>query len=32
MVDGKEKNFKKVIFFGWERLDYVDAIKQAFKL
>ena len=32
MVDGKEKNFKKVVFFGWERLDYVDKIKQKFNL
>ena len=31
-VDGKEKNFKKVVFFGWERLDYVDMIKQKFNL
>ena len=31
-VDGKEKNFKKVVFFGWERLDYVDKIKQKFNL
>ena len=32
VVDGKEKNFKKVCFFGWERLDYVDKIKKAFQL
>lgn len=31
-VDGVEKNFKKVVFFGWERLDYVDKIKQKFNL
>ena len=31
-VDGKEKYFKKVVFFGWERLDYVDKIKQKFNL
>ena len=31
-VDGQEKTFKKVLFFGWERLDYVDAIKKAFNL
>jgi S-adenosylmethionine synthetase len=31
-VNGQEKTFKKVLFFGWERLDYVDAIKKAFKL
>lgn len=32
MVDGKEKNFKKVEFFTWEKLDYVDQIKKAFNL
>ncbi len=32
IVDGKEKNFKKVVFFGWERLDYVDKIKKQFNL
>ena len=32
MIDAKEKNFKKVVFFGWERLDYVDKIKQKFNL
>ena len=32
IVDGVKKNFKKVLFFGWERLDYVEAIKKAFKL
>ena len=32
MVDGKEKTFKKVVFFGWERLDYVDKIKKQFNL
>lgn len=32
VVDGKEKTYKKVLFFGWERLDYVEAIKKAFKL
>lgn len=31
-VDGKDKYFKKVVFFGWERLDYVDKIKQKFNL
>ncbi len=30
MVDGVEKNFKKVEYFGWEKLDYVDKIKKAF--
>jgi len=29
-VDGKDKFFKKVEFFGWEKLDYVDKIKKAF--
>jgi hypothetical protein len=32
MVDGVEKNFKKVEFFGWEKLDYVDKIKESFGL
>lgn len=31
-VDGVKKNFKKVVFFGWERLDYVDKIKKQFNL
>jgi S-adenosylmethionine synthetase len=31
-VDGVNKNFKKVVFFGWERLDYVDKIKKQFNL
>ena len=31
-VDGVKKNFKKVVFFGWERLDYVDNIKKQFNL
>jgi len=26
------KNFKSVEFFAWEKLDYVDRIKEAFKL
>ena len=30
--DGKEKHFKEVEFFGWEKLDYVDAIKKGFGL
>ena len=30
-ADGK-KHTKKVQFFGWEKLDMVDAIKKAFKL
>ena len=32
MVDGQKKNFKKVVFFGWERLDYVEKIKKQFNL
>ncbi|MDR2970581.1 MAG: methionine adenosyltransferase [Bacteroidales bacterium] len=32
MVDGVEKIFKKVPFFSWEKLDYVDVLKEAFKL
>ncbi len=31
-VDGKEKHFKKVDFFAWEKLDYVEKIKKEFKL
>ncbi len=31
-IDGKECYFKKVEFFAWEKLDYVDKIKKAFKL
>ncbi len=30
MVDGKERTFKDVEFFAWEKLDYVDKIKKAF--
>jgi len=29
-VDGIEKHFKTVDFFGWEKLDYVDKIKKEF--
>ncbi len=32
VVDGKEKHFKKVEFFAWEKLDYVDRLKTAFEL
>ncbi len=32
IVDGKEKHFKKVEFFAWEKLDYVDRLKEAFGL
>lgn len=31
-VDGKDKYFKTVDFFGWEKLDYVDTIKKQFGL
>ena len=31
-VNGKDRNFKNVEFFGWEKLDYVDNIKKEFKL
>ncbi len=31
-VDGKERNYKSVDFFSWEKLDYVDKIKKEFKL
>jgi S-adenosylmethionine synthetase len=31
-VDGVTKKFKKVEFFAWEKLDYVDKVKKAFKL
>ncbi|MBR4218115.1 MAG: methionine adenosyltransferase [Bacteroidales bacterium] len=30
--NGKESHFKKVTFFGWEKLDYVDKIKEKFGL
>ena len=29
-VNGKTKKFKKVQFFAWEKLDYVDKVKDAF--
>ncbi|MBO4655351.1 MAG: methionine adenosyltransferase [Bacteroidales bacterium] len=32
IVDGQKKTFKKVLFFGWERLDYVNPIKKQFNL
>jgi len=32
MIDGKEKFFKKVEFFTWEKLDYVDVLKKEFGL
>jgi hypothetical protein len=30
--NGKHVYQKKVEFFAWEKLDYVDKIKKAFKL
>ena len=30
--NGKKVYLKKVEFFAWEKLDYVDKIKKAFKL
>lgn len=30
VVDGKEKYFKEVEFFGWEKLDYIDKLKEVF--
>lgn len=32
MVNGKESNFKKVWFFAWEKLDYVDTLKKEFNV
>lgn len=29
-VNGKKRRFKKVEYFTWEKLDYVDKIKEAF--
>jgi len=31
-VDGKEKSFKKVDFFAWEKTDFVDVLKREFNL
>ncbi len=31
-IDGKKRYFKNVEFFAWEKLDYVDKIKEAFNL
>jgi hypothetical protein len=30
--NGKKAYTKKVEFFAWEKLDYVDKIRKAFKL
>ncbi|MCD6112778.1 MAG: methionine adenosyltransferase [Bacteroidales bacterium] len=32
IIDGKERYFKNVEFFTWEKLDYVDIIKKEFNL
>jgi len=32
IVDGKEKHYKEVEFFSWEKLDYVEQIKKVFGL
>ena len=32
VINGKEHYFKKVVFFPWERLDYVDTITEYFYL
>ena len=32
MVTVRKVYLKKVEFFAWEKLDYVDKIKKAFKL
>ncbi len=32
IIDGKERNFKKIEFFTWEKLDYVDVLKKEFGL
>jgi S-adenosylmethionine synthetase len=32
VVDGKQKIFKNIEFFAWEKLDYVDQIKKEFGL
>ena len=31
-VDGKIRYYKNVEFFAWEKLDYIDKIKEAFRL
>ncbi len=30
VVDGKEKYFREAEFFGWEKLDFIDKLKEAF--
>ena len=32
IVNGKEKHFKNVEFFAWEKLDYVDKIQKEFDI
>lgn len=31
-VNGQEKHYKEVQFFGWEKLDYLDTVKKEFGL
>lgn len=31
-INGKEHHYKTVDFFAWEKTDYVDALKKAFRL
>ncbi len=32
VIDGKNRYFKEVSFFAWEKLDFVDTVKQEFGL
>jgi S-adenosylmethionine synthetase len=32
VTESRKAELKKVVFFGWERLDYVDQLKKAFSL
>lgn len=32
LINGETKIFKKVIFFAWEQLNYIDQVKRAFKM
>jgi len=31
-IDGETHYFKEVEYFAWEKLDYVDRIKEAFQI
>ena len=31
-IEGKERHFKNVQFFGWEKLDYIQQVQKAFHL